>query len=157
MRQALPPTPPLSRERKSWSVVLSFGLAEPLEVTTRLGEALGQGQEGLPMGPGEGGSYVGFSAASPISSGHRQDGSRSLLRPMLFLEGEDWFREQGTPVSVLQASRMQPTSHDSVPVSTLEWRGCLPNSHLLVHLLSAGPVPGPGMKKQVRCHPCLPA
>lgn len=109
------------------------------------------------MGPGEGGSCVDFSAALPVSSGHRQDGRRSLLSPTLFLEGQDLFREQETPVSVLQTSRMQPTSHDRVPVSTLEWRGGLSSSHLLVHLLSAGPVPGPGMKKQVRCHPCLPA
>lgn len=60
---------------------------------------------------------MGFSAASPVSSGQRQGGSRSLLSPTLFLEGEDWFQEQGTPISVLQTSRMQPTSHDTVPVS----------------------------------------
>ena len=58
-----------------------------------------------------------FSAASPVSSGQRQDGSRSLLSPTHFLEGEDWFQEQGTPISVLQTNRMQPTRHNTMPVS----------------------------------------
>ena len=94
-----------------------------MEVTARLGEALGQGQEGLPYGSWGRGSHVGFSAASPVSSGHRRDGSQSLWSPTLFLEGEDWFREQGTPGSVLQAIGCSPQATTAC-LSTLEWRGC---------------------------------
>ena len=126
----------------------------------RRGEAPGEGPAELPFGSlglGKQGEFL-CSIACLIRTepGQKPEAFKSYAFPGgrgLVPKGRGPLISLPLPLRRMDAA-CQPRQRDRL--LTLDWLGCLFISHLLGHLPRAGPVPGAGVKKQVRHHGCPP-